>query len=111
MSGASAGLMADENGVDLARIVLVHGHRHVQPGLAPPDTAHHFETAHVRAHQERSMTRIQLRAHERFALDRDVEVLVLCVDEVDAIVDARGEIQQVPEAVAGVGLRPSASRK
>ena len=108
MSGFAVGIDCGENGVELARIVLVHRHRHMQPGLAPPDAAHHFETPHVRAHQKCTSSRVQLRAHERLALDRNVEAVVLFVDEIDAIVDAAGEVQDMPEAVASAGTAAQA---
>src|SRR6202034_3306842 len=70
-------------------------------GLAHSEAAHHFETPHVRAHQEGSLPRCELRKHQRLALDCNVEAPVLLVDEINAIVDAGGEIQHLAKSVPG----------
>src|SRR5207244_2776301 len=43
-----------EDRVELARILLIHDHRHAQPRLAPSDGTHDLEAAQVRAHEERA---------------------------------------------------------
>ena len=100
MSGRAARIDRAENGVELARILLIHGHRYLEPGLAMPDAAHQLEAAQVGAHQECTSTRVQLRPHEGLALDRNVEVVELFVDEINAVVDGAGEVQDMPESVA-----------
>ena len=101
MSGFAAGIDRGEHGVHLLRIALVHCHRDMQPALVPADASHQFEAAQVCAEEKRPPTGVEPSAHQRLALDRNVESIVLSVDEEHAIVDAGGEIQDVPEAVHG----------
>ncbi len=41
-----------EDGVDLARVLLVHGHGHLESVPPPAKAVHHLEAAHVGAHEQ-----------------------------------------------------------
>src|ERR1700691_1685356 len=82
-----------ENGIDLARVLFVHGHADVQSRLTPTQAVHDLEAAHVSSHEQGAAAAVHLRTHQRLPLDRDVELLETLVDEIDAVVNGGGKAQ------------------
>ena len=50
-----SGIQCGEQVADLAGIVLVHRHRHLQPWLSAPDGMDDFEAAKMGAHEKRAL--------------------------------------------------------
>ncbi len=72
-----------ERGVDLARILLVHGHGNLQSAAAAAETVHDLEAAHVGAHEHGAAPAVRLRQPHRLAFEGDIEQLELFVDQID----------------------------
>ncbi len=89
-----------EDGVDLASILLVHGHGHLDSAPPTAEAVHHLEAAHVGAHEQGTAAAVYLRKYQGLALERDIEYPELLVDEIDAIVDGGGKAQYLTKAVA-----------
>src|SRR5207245_1381680 len=89
-----------ESGVDLAGILLVHGHGDFKPAPLPAKAVHHLEAPHVGAHEQSAAAAVGLREQQGLALERDVECRELAVQQIDAIMNRGGKTQYLAKAVA-----------
>ncbi len=64
--------------------------------MAPPQRADHFETAHVRTHQEYTLAFDDRVQHLLLAMHVDLEQVEALVEQIDPIVNGRGKREEVP---------------
>ena len=90
---------------NLARVVLVHGHRYAQTGLAPANGAGYFEAADVSAHQERSVAGMERLEHQFLTGNRNVEQIEAPIGQKDAVVNRGCETHRGDEIGRRGGAR------
>ena len=100
ISGSAHAGVAGKQPRQLARLVVVHGHRHLQAGLAAADRADHLEAAEVRAEQEGAFAAREGGLHQLVPLAAHAQHRVTPAHHVQPVEDGRGEGEHVAEAVA-----------